>query len=265
MHNFYRALMLLITLTLIGCNEKEATTIAVPEGQIAAKVNDAVISKDDVSYFRAAKNNPQVEDRKLVEEMVATELLKQEAVALGIADRDDVKYQLQLQESELLARLLMREKFSDVSFSEEEIQAQYDLQHGGDANREFKARHILVKTEDEAKAVIEALRNGGDFIALAKERSTGPSGPNGGDLGWFQSTTMVAPFAEAVKAMGKGDISVSPVQTQFGWHIIKLEDTRESAGPDLESVRTQLEQSLIRDEINAYIQEIRSAAAIEIK
>jgi peptidyl-prolyl cis-trans isomerase C len=228
-------------------------------------VNDTVISKQDIAYFKAAKNNPQVEDSQLVEEMVATELLKQEAVAHGIAERDDVKYQLQLQESELLARLLMREKFSNVSFSDEEIQAQYDAQFGGDAGREYKARHILVKTEDEAKAVIEALRNGGDFIALAQERSTGPSGPNGGDLGWFQSTTMVAPFADAVKAMNKGDISVSPVQTQFGWHIIKLEDTRDAAKPDLESVRTQIEQSLIRDAINVYIQEIRSNAAIDIK
>lgn len=265
MRNYYWALILLISLSLLGCNEKEATMAPVPEDQIAAMVNDAVISKEDVAHFKAVKNAPQVEDSKLVEEMVATELLKQEAVALGIAARSDVKYQLQLQESELLARLLMREKFSGVTFSDEQIQAQYDAQFGGDAGREYKARHILVKTEDEAKAVIEALRNGGDFLALAKERSTGPSGPNGGDLGWFQSTSMVAPFADAVKAMNKGDVSVSPVQTQFGYHVIKLEDTRESAKPELESMREQLEQGLIRDSINSYIQEIRAAAAIDIK
>lgn len=265
MRNYQWLLILIISFSQLSCNDKEATTESIPEDQIAAMVNDTVISKEDIAHFKTARNNPQIPDEKVVEEMVATELLKQEAVALGIAERDDVKYQLQLQESELLARLLMREKFSGLTFSEEELQAQYEAQLGGDAAREYKARHILVKTEDEAKAVIEALRNGGDFIALAKERSTGPSGPNGGDLGWFQSGTMVPTFADAVKAMNKGDISVSPVQTQFGWHIIKLEDTRETAKPDFDNVVEQLEQSLIRDAINNYIKEIREAAAIVIK
>jgi len=265
MRNYYWAPILLLPLFLLGCNEKETTAVVVPEDQIAAMVNDAVISKQDIAHFKAARNNPQIPDDKAVEEMVATELLKQEAVALGIADQDDVKYQLKLQESELLARLLMREKFSGISFSEEELLAQYEIQFGGDAAREYKARHILVKTEDEAKAVIEALRNGGDFVALAKERSTGPSGPNGGDLGWFQSATMVPAFADAVKSMNKGDVSVSPVQTQFGWHIIKLENTRETAKPDFANVEEQLEQSLIRKGINNYIQEIRGAASIDIK
>ena len=129
-------------------------------------------------------------------------------------------------------------------------------------SREFKARHILLKTEDEAIAVIDALRNGGDFVALAKERSTGPSGPNGGDLGWFQASRMVPPFANAVKLMNKGDVSVTPVQTDFGFHVIKLEDTRELEKPTFESKRDELQQSLIREAINSYIQEVQSAATI---
>ncbi len=254
------------TLLLTACNEKTSDasshTEKVPADQIAATVNNTVISKDDVKYFKELKGNPQISDDKLLDEMIATELLRDEAVKAGIADQKDVRYQLRLQESEILARLLMREKFGSINFTDEELKAAYDKQVNGDDNREFKARHILLKTEDEAKAVIEALRNGGDFIALAKERSTGPSGPNGGDLGWFQASRMVPPFAEAVKAMNKGDVSVTPVQTDFGFHVIQLDDVRELEKPAFESVRDELQQSLIRDAINNYIEQIHGSATI---
>ena len=260
------ALIPAILFAVFGCNEDtQATSTDIPEDQIAATVNGTVISKDDVAHFKQLKGNPQIEDNKLVEEIVATELLRQEAEKAGIADRDDVRYQLRLLESETLARMLMREKFSPMEFSDEQLQAEYDKQLSNQDAREFKARHILLKTEDEAKAVIEALRAGGDFVELAKERSTGPSGPNGGDLGWFQAGSMVPPFAEAVKAMNKGDVSVAPVQTQFGWHVIKMEDTREQPKPSFDSVKEQLQQSLLREAINNYIKEIREASEIVIK
>ena len=253
---------------LTACNEDTSNTSAtstsvdVPADQIAATVNNTVISKDDVKQFKALKGSPHIPDDKVLDEMIATELLREEAVKAGIADKKDVRFQLKLQESELLARLLMREKFGTISFSEDELKAAYDAQMSASESREFKARHILLKTEDEAKAVIDALRNGGDFIALAKERSTGPSGPNGGDLGWFESSRMVPPFAEAVKLMNKGDVSVAPVQTDFGFHVIKLDDTREIEKPSFESKRDELQQSLIREAINNYIQEVQDAATI---
>lgn len=259
------ALFFVVIFVLYGCNEESGASLSnVPEDQIAATVNGTVISKDEVVQFKQLKGNPEVEDSKLVEEIVATELLRQQAVKAGIADKDDVRYQLKLQESETLARMLMREKFSSLEFSDEQLQAEYDKQLSGQDGREFKARHILLKTEDEAKAVIEALRNGGDFMELAKERSTGPSGPNGGDLGWFQATSMVPPFAEAIKGMNKSDVSVTPVQTQFGWHVIKLEDTRDLPKPGFDSVKEQLQQSLLREAINSYIKEIREASEIVI-
>lgn len=259
------ALFFVVIFVLYGCNEESGVSSSnVPADQIAATVNGTVISKDDVAHFKQLKNNPQVENSKLVEEIVATELLRQQAVKAGLADKDEVRYQIKLQESELLARMLMREKFSSLEFTDDQLQAEYDKQLSGQDGREFKARHILLKTEDEAKAVIEALRNGGDFIELAKERSTGPSGPNGGDLGWFQATSMVPPFAEAVKEMNKSDVSVTPVQTQFGWHVIKLEDTRDLPKPGFDSVKEQLQQSLLREAINSYIKEIREASEIVI-
>ncbi len=253
-------------LILTACKEENTAdnpaNSGIPADQIAATVNGTVISKEDVTYFKEAKGNPQVDDSQIIDEMIATELLRQEAIKLGINDSKNVRFQLRLQESELLARLLMRDKFGSLSFTEDELKAAYDKQIGNNESREFKARHILLKTEDEAQAVIDALRNGADFIELAKQRSTGPSGPNGGDLGWFQASRMVPPFADAVKMMNKGDVSVKPVQTSFGYHVIRLDDTRELDKPSFESVRDEINQSLIRDAINNYIAEIQSIASI---
>jgi peptidyl-prolyl cis-trans isomerase C len=267
MHRLLILVVIFSVFSLTACNEDTSSTIAsntanVPADQIAATVNGTIISKDDLKHFKELKGNPQVPDDKILDEIIATQLLREEAIKAGIADKKDVRFQIQLQESEILARLLMREKFGSISFSEDELKAAYDTQVGNNESREYKARHILLKTEDEAKSVIEALRNGGNFVALAKERSTGPSGPNGGDLGWFQASRMVPPFAEAVKLMNKGDVSVTPVQTDFGFHVIKLDDTREIEKPSFESKRDELQQSLIREAINNYIQEVQSAATI---
>ena len=260
------ALALIASLVLLtACNEKTASnenTSSVPADQIAATVNGTVISKDELAHFKELKGSPEIPNEQILDEMVATELLRQEAIKAGIADKDDVRYQIRLQESETLARMLMREKFGSITFTDDDLKAEYDKQVNNAESREFKARHILLKTEDEAKAVIDAIRAGGNFIELAKERSTGPSGPNGGDLGWFEASRMVPPFAEAVKTMNKGDVSISPVQTNFGWHVIQLDDVRELPKPEFEGMRDQLQQSLIREAINKYIEEIQGAAEI---
>ena len=269
----YRLLTLALATSLLAlsaCNEEStsdnaSSSVDIPADQIAATVNGSVISKNDIQLFKELRGNPQIPDDQVLEEMIATELLREEAIKLGIKDKDNVRFQLRHQESETLARLLMREKFGTLSFSDDELKAAYEKQIGANESKEFKARHILLKTEDEAKAVIEAIRNGADFIELAKERSTGPSGPNGGDLGWFQASRMVPPFAEAVKAMNKGDVSVAPVQTDFGFHVIKLDDTRETEPPSFDSMRDQINQTLIRDAINKYIAEIQATATIDKK
>ena len=269
MHRLLVLVVILSVFILTACNEDTSSTTDsnaananVPADQIAATVNSTVISKDDIKNFKELKGNPQIPDDKILEEMIATELLREEAIKAGIADKQDVRFQLRLQESELLARLLMREKFGSINFSEDELKAAYDKQTNDSENREFKARHILLKTEDEAIAVIDALRNGGDFAALATERSTGPSGPSGGDLGWFQASRMVPTFADAIKLMNKSDVSVTPVQTDFGFHVIKLDDMRDIEKPTFESTRDEIQQSLIRKAINNYIQEVQSAATI---
>ncbi len=146
---------------------------------------------------------------------------------------------------------------------EEEVQAAYDAAYGSvEPALEFNASHILVGTEEEAQALITALSEGADFAELAEESSIGPSGPNGGELGWFTAGMMVPEFEAAVFALEPGAVS-APVQTQFGWHVILLNETREQAAPSLEEVRPELEETLRRARVDARLAELTEAAEID--
>lgn len=148
--------------------------------------------------------------------------------------------------------------------SDEAVQKLYDETVGNaPAPKEYSAQHILVETEDAAKAIIADLKAGGDFAAIAKEKSTDTgSGAAGGDLGWFQSSMMVEPFAKAVEAMEKGALSEAPVQSQFGWHVIKLNDVRDAAKPTLDDKRDELATELQNKAIEARIKEATEAAEV---
>ncbi|WP_299641827.1 peptidylprolyl isomerase [uncultured Ruegeria sp.] len=147
--------------------------------------------------------------------------------------------------------------------TDEAIQAAYDARFNEFAGEdEFDASHILVETEEEAKALKAQLDDGADFAELAREKSTGPSGPNGGALGWFGKGQMVPEFEEAVIALEKGQVS-EPVQTQFGWHLVKLNDKRKTEAPELGAVRDELAQSIQQDAIQARIDELTQQAQIE--
>jgi len=147
--------------------------------------------------------------------------------------------------------------------TDEAIEAAYQETYGNaEPDMEYKAAHILVETEEEAQAVVEELEGGADFAAVAKEKSTGPSGPNGGDLGWFSKGMMVAPFEEAVVGMEAGALS-APVQTQFGWHVIKLEETRVKEAPSLDEVRDELRTKVEQDAVTAHIDALVENANVD--
>ncbi len=147
--------------------------------------------------------------------------------------------------------------------TEEEIRKAYDeVVAGIPEEQEFNASHILVETEDEAKALIAQLEDGADFAQLAKDNSTGPSGPNGGELGWFGLGMMVPEFETAATALEVGAIS-APVQTQFGWHVIKLNDKRIKPAPALDEIRDQLVQQIQSQKLDAIIAELRDGASVE--
>jgi peptidyl-prolyl cis-trans isomerase C len=146
--------------------------------------------------------------------------------------------------------------------SEEDLAAAYEEQYtNAEAEPEFNASHILVETEEAAKAIKEELDNGADFAAIAREKSTGPSGPGGGSLGWFGKGMMVPSFEAAVLEMEVGGVS-DPVETQFGWHVIMLNETRSTETPDLESVREELELQLGQIKVQENIEAITAAADV---
>lgn len=149
------------------------------------------------------------------------------------------------------------------AFSDEAIAAAYDEAYGNlPAEPEFNASHILVETVEEAEALIVALNDGADFAELAKEKSTGPSGPNGGELGWFGLGMMVAPFEEAVLGLEVGQIS-GTVQTQFGWHVLILNDKRDVPPPALETVIGEITQTLQQVALDGKVNELRVGASVE--
>ena len=144
-----------------------------------------------------------------------------------------------------------------------EIQAAYDAQYASaEQETEYKAAHILVETEETARDLIAQLEDGAEFAALAREHSTGPSGSNGGDLGWFGPGVMVESFFDAVSTLDTGEVS-EPVQTQFGWHVIKLNDTRLKETPTLDEVRGEIEESLRQSAFDAHVAELTEAANID--
>lgn len=145
------------------------------------------------------------------------------------------------------------EKILATAVSDDAIQAAYDATYANaEPTKEFNASHILVETVEEAKAIVEELKGGADFAATAREKSTGPSGPGGGSLGWFGAGAMVPEFETAVAAMEAGDVS-DPVQTQFGWHVIKLDEVRNAEAPALEDVREELEQQVRSEAVTAAV------------
>ncbi|MGP1357575.1 peptidylprolyl isomerase [Roseicyclus sp.] len=192
------------------------------------------------------------------------QLVQQQVLADVAAEEMDTATALGLENEQ---RAFLAATFVDdvamAELSEEEIAAEYDAQFAAaDPVPEFNASHILVETEEEAQAIIDELTAGADFADLAAERSIGPSGPNGGQLGWFMAGMMVPEFENAVFELEPGEVSV-PVQTQFGWHVILLNETREQEPPALDEVRADLVDGLRRARVEARIDELMAAATID--
>lgn len=165
----------------------------------------------------------------------------------------------------LITQAFVRSAMAAAPVDEASVQALYDHNYGGQPQREYKARHILVETRDAALEVIEALDGGTDFATLARDRSTGPSGASGGDLGWFEAEQMVEPFAIATAQLADGEYSRDPVKTPFGWHVILREQSRELPKPRLDDVRAELEQEIRQRTVNEQLVAMRERSHIEVQ
>lgn len=201
----------------------------------------------------------------LQDQYIIGELLEDAARDEGITDQSPEVVDQLRQARELALRAAYIKKIGEEAVSEDELRQAYeDIVAAAPDTEERHARHILVQSESEAREIINQLNGGADFVELAKSESEAPEGENGGDLGYFSKDEMVAPFAEAAFALSEGEISKTPVQTNFGWHVIKVEDIRTRAKPAFEEVRDQLAQQLRQGVVASKLQELREGADITV-
>lgn len=241
---------------------------ATVHAQNAAVVNGKPIPKAKVDEFVAAlaaqgrPDSPELRNA-VREELIAREIFAQEAEKKGLARNADVQKQLENVRQDLLIRAMIRDHLQSNPVKDEEIKAEYDKMAKQAGGKEYKARHVLVETEAEAKAIIERLKKGEKFEELAKQSKDPGSAPNGGDLDWNSADTFVKPFSDAMVNLEKGKFTETPVQTQFGWHVIRLDDTRDTKPPPLEQVKPQIQQELERRRVMQLQQDLRAKAKVQ--
>jgi peptidyl-prolyl cis-trans isomerase C len=254
------AVSLSYSLPVLGAEEDD-TVVARVNG-VEIRFSDLLLAEEETA--QALANVPEdVKFEYLLSLLIDRVIVSSDARTKGLTDDPGVQRRMAYYENKALRDVYWTQLITS-RISDEAAKEFYDAQVGAvEPQEEIKARHILVATEEEAQAVIDALDAGGDFEELAKEHSTGPSGAEGGDLGYFTAGTMVAEFNDAAFALQAGEISV-PVKTKFGWHVIKVEDRRVQEVPGFELVKDQVIEALAQQEGRTMMDEMRAAAAIEI-
>ncbi|MFC4275769.1 peptidylprolyl isomerase [Achromobacter aloeverae] len=249
-----------------------ACAIAVPAfAQNVATVNGKAISQKSLDQFvkllvsQGATDSPQLREQ-VKQEMINRQVFVQAAEKAGIAKQDDVQTELELARQGILVRALMADYLQKHKVTDQQIQTEYNKVKQEQAGKlEYKVRHILVADEKTANDLLAQIKgNKAKFEDLAKKNSKDPgSADKGGELGWAPATNYVPPFAQAVTSLKKGDVSDKPVQTQYGWHIIQVEDTRPVEFPPLDQVRPQLEEMLRQQTLADYQKSLRDQAKIQ--
>jgi len=245
-------------------------SIALPAlAQNVAIVNGKPVPKARVDALAAqlAKSGRPVSPEmqgQLKDEVIAREVFMQEAQKRGLDGSDDFKTQMELARQTLLIRELFADYQKNNPVTDADIKAEYDKFVAANGGKEYRARHILVEKEDEAKTIIASLKKGGKFEEIAKKQSKDPgSGANGGDLDWASAGSYVPEFSDALVKLKKGQTTDAPVKTQFGWHVIRLEDVRDAQLPKLDEVKPQIAQQLQQQKLAKFQEDLRGKAKIE--
>jgi peptidyl-prolyl cis-trans isomerase C len=279
--NYRHYLVLIASLaTVTGCDQMQssdpansgnaaATEAPVLEGAVVATVNNSPITQDVLDIYatqrKAQPGNEQSNtEEAILNELIALELMRQESIKKGLDSKPVVIATLNQTTRTTLAGIAIKDFMASNPVTDEAAKVVYDEQMGA-AGKEYNARHVLVADEDTANEVIKLLDSGSDFSELAKEKSTGPSGASGGKLGWFGAGQMVKPFSDAAAELEKGAYTKTPVQTQFGWHVIILDDVRESTPPPFDDVRDRIKMLLANQQLQAYVESLKGTATIDIK
>jgi len=235
--------------------------------QNIATVNNRPIPKArEEAWVKQLQQQGQHDSTQLREmvkqELIRREVFLQEASRRGLAEKPDVKFQLEVQRQNTLIQALMRDELERSPVKDADVKKVYEEQKAKAGSTEFRARHILVEQEAEARAIIEQLRRGAKFEELAKKSKDTGSAAQGGDLDWASADSYVKPFADALTRLQKGQITEQPVQTQFGWHVIRLDDTRAAQFPPLDQVQAQIREMLQQQRVQAFAAELQQKARI---
>jgi len=277
MRNLKSALLLgaAIALGTAACTKpaddaaKPGSTAAAPASVTVVTVNGDKINQQMFDTFlQAVTGKPAAEAtpeqrEQLLDQLVAMTLAAQAAKKDGADKNPEVQARLNLINTQILAEAASDKYAKSHPVSDDEAKAEYDAQVAK-MPKEYKARHILVEKKETAESIIRELEAGGDFAKLAKAESKDPgSAANGGDLGWFSAQSMVKPFADALATLEKGAITKTPVQTEYGFHVIQLEDTRAPQAPAYDDVKDQVKMLAQRKKLQTYLDELRKTAKIQ--
>ena len=258
--------------SLAACNKTQQAAGPQPAAAppAVATVNGSAITRPEYDLFvkdlLQGKQQELTADQKnqVLDDLINMQLLADQAEKDGLQNDPDTVAQLHLLHEKVMADAEQQKFVKSFQPSDADLKTEYDTAVAAMDKTEYKARHILVASKEEGQQIIKKLKGGAKFEELAKTQSTDTgSKNNGGDLGWFTTSRMVKPFADAVVSLKKGEITPEPVQTQFGWHVIQLEDTRDKTPPPFDQVKTQLTNQLIRKKLQAYVADLKKNAKIE--
>jgi peptidyl-prolyl cis-trans isomerase C len=238
-----------------------AQNVAIVNGKPVPKARVDALAAQLVKSGRPV--SPEIQGQ-LRDEVIAREVFMQEAQKRGLDGSDDFKAQMELARQTLLIRELFADYQKNNPVTDADIKAEYDKFVAANGGKEYRARHILVEKEDEAKTIIASLKKGGKFEELAKKQSKDPgSGANGGDLDWANAASYVPEFSGALVKLKKGQTTDAPVKSQFGWHVIRLDDVRDAQLPKLDEVKPQIAQQLQQQKLAKFQEDLRGKAKIE--
>jgi peptidyl-prolyl cis-trans isomerase C len=262
-------------LVLSACGKQQATATAPAAGPAAspavATVNGTPISRADFdSFLKSLLQGKPVpptltaeQKGQVLDQLITMQLLSEQGLKDGVDKDPEVASTLEVARMHILADGESQHFLKTKEPSDTELKAEYDADVAEMDKTEYHARHILVPTKEKADALIKKIKGGAKFEDVAKAESTDNSKTNGGDLGWFTTNHMVKPFGDAVKGLKKGEMTQEPVQTQYGWHIIKLEDTRDVTPPPFDQVKAQVQKNLVQKKLLAYIDDLKKGAKID--
>ena len=262
------ALALLAPLALLAACNKAAAPAPAATGESVATVNGKALSKAQFDLYvdnmsrQARRTLTDAEKAQLLDQYIGMQLVAEEADKAGLAKDQKVLDQLELARAQVLADAGMKKYLDSHPVQDTELRPEYDAQVAA-LPREYHARHILVDDEAAAEAITKELKGGADFAKLAAKRSKDASGKSGGDLGWFTLDSMVKPFADAVRNMSPGQLTERPVQSQFGWHVIKLEESRATSAPPFDEVKDRVKVFVQTKKVQSHLEELRKAAKVE--